>query len=153
MMKLIHLATLLIFTCFFSYAEANDELISLPDVISGSKDIDKSTEQLIHRCVAANIYASARDTQQTEKASLYFQNANDYFELSKRMALSNGEEFDEMKVKKIQINILYQYEAMEKNLKTVSQKEFDDFLMNDLATCMLYKQILTDVGKNKAGAS
>ena len=50
-------------------------------------------------------------------------------------------------------DILYHYEAMENNLKTVSQKEFDDFLMNDLATCMLYKQILTDVGKNKAGAS
>ena len=152
-MKLINLAMLFIFICFVSYAEAGDELIPLPDVISGSKDTYKSTEQIIHRCVAANIYASARDTQQNKKTDSYFETAEDFYNLTKLMMTSNGEEFDPASVKKIQMNILYQYKAMENNLKADEQKEFDHFFMNDLATCLLYKQVVSDIGKNMAGAS
>ena len=142
---------LIIFSFFYSMAEAEETFKPIADIIINPEENDKfiKIEKVYNRCIAVNFFVIEtgfyNDSYLADQSALI---AKEYFKLIEIHIKEKDVDFDFVYTQQKKFNPTYIYYNLKDKIQTDSP-EFLKFIQDDLITCAFQLQILNDLGNAK----
>ena len=150
-----NILALIIFSFFYSMAEAEETFKPIADIIINPEENDKfiKIEKVYNRCIAVNFFVIEtgfyNDSYLADQSALI---AKEYFKLMEVHINDKDLKFDLNYTKQKKFNPTYIYYNLKNEFQTDSP-EFLKFIQDDLITCAFQLQILNDLGKSSTHPS
>ena len=145
----------LLFSFFFSMAEADEVFQPIADIIINPEENDEfiKIEKVYNRCIAVNFFVIEtgfyNDSYLADQSALI---AKEYFKLMEVHMKEKDIEFDFVYTQQKKFNPTYIYYNLKDKFQTNSP-EFLKFIQDDLITCAFQLQILNDLNNTKKSLS
>ena len=146
-----NILSLLLFSFFFSMAEAEEIFKPISDININPEENDEfiKIEKVYNRCIAVNFFVIEtgfyNDSYLADQSALI---AKEYFKLMEVHMKEKDVDFDFVYTKQKKFNPTYIYYNLKDKFQTDSP-EFLKFIQDDLITCAFQLQILNDLGNAK----
>ena len=150
-----NIMALIIFSFFYSMAEAEEAFKPIADIIISPKENDEfiKIEKVYNRCIAVNFFVIEtgfyNDSYLADQSALI---AKEYFKLMEVHMKEKNLEFDIFYTQQKKFNPTYIYYNLQKSFQSDSP-EFLKFIQDDLITCAFQLQILNDLSKSSTHPS